>query len=273
MRPPPQIGNAQWFIFEDMFADRHVVQGAGADTAPAITKQPEDLVVVAGGAAEFRVTATGNPAPSYQWRRQGTNLAGATLPMLTLSNVQPADAGEYSVLVSNRAGEVLSRAATLQVTIPTLPPAIVQQPASQTVAAGTRVTFQVTAEGAPPLMFQWSKDGTDLAGRTDATLVIEAVRPEDAGTYRVRVDNAVGTALSEGAVLTVTAAEPIRLSVVRAEERLLFVWTGGTPPFRLRARGEVSSGPWSPLLETTNRMAEFTLTNPSPAALFFVVED
>lgn len=273
VRPPPQVGNALWFISEDMFADRHVVGGAGSDTPPSITGQPEDLSVVAGGSAVFRVTATGNPAPTYQWRRQGTNLVGATLPVLTLTNVQMDDAGDYSVLVSNRAGDRLSRAARLLVTLPPSAPVIVEQPQTQTVIAGERVIFRVVTTGEPPFTYQWSKDDENLPGQISDTLVIDAAYPENAGTYRVRVSNAGGTTTSDPAVLAVNAAAPVRLSVTLAAERLLFAWSGGTPPFRLLSRGEAASGPWTLLLETSGRAAELALTNPAPAALFFVIED
>ena len=55
---------------------------------------------------------------SYQWRFNGTNIAGATGTSLTLSNVQPAQAGSYSVRVTNAFGAVTSQVATLTVLVP-----------------------------------------------------------------------------------------------------------------------------------------------------------
>lgn len=46
-----------------------------------------------GANVSFGVTASGSPAPAYQWRKNGTNLAGATLASLSLTNVQAGDAG------------------------------------------------------------------------------------------------------------------------------------------------------------------------------------
>jgi hypothetical protein len=61
------------------------------------------------------VSATGVPAPAYQWRFNGTNLAGATGASFTRTNAQYADAGSYSVLITNVAGSILSSDAALSI--------------------------------------------------------------------------------------------------------------------------------------------------------------
>jgi hypothetical protein len=87
-------------------------------TAPSIITQPASLAVLAGSNATFAATAAGTPPLSYQWRFNGTNLAGATSTSLTLANVQPAQAGNYSVRVTNTFGSVISSNALLTVTLP-----------------------------------------------------------------------------------------------------------------------------------------------------------
>jgi hypothetical protein len=91
---------------------------AGAATAPFFTQQPSPQSVVAGGNVTFTVTAGGSPPPTFQWRRNSTNIAGATNASLTLSNVQPSDAGDYSVVIANSAGNLPSNNAALVVTPP-----------------------------------------------------------------------------------------------------------------------------------------------------------
>jgi hypothetical protein len=92
------------------------------DLAPAlgvaIRTQPRSLIVSDGSPASFSVTAEGN-APVYQWRKNGTDLSGATGSTLSLTNVTAADAGQYTVFVTNSLNQVTSEAATLTV-IPTL---------------------------------------------------------------------------------------------------------------------------------------------------------
>ncbi len=83
-------------------------------TAPAITTQPVSASVVAGAAVSFRVVASGSGL-SYQWLKDGITLASATGASLSLSAVSTADAGSYTVTVSNSAGAVTSSAAVLTV--------------------------------------------------------------------------------------------------------------------------------------------------------------
>jgi hypothetical protein len=99
-------------------ADNLVVEVPATNYPPAITRQPESQVAEPGGSVEFAVQAGASPAASYQWRFNGTNLSGATSAVVQLANVQPSNAGDYSVGVSNAFGIVTSTAATLTVVQP-----------------------------------------------------------------------------------------------------------------------------------------------------------
>ena len=83
------------------------------DVAPTITTQPANLAVAAGGDAVFAIAAHGTEALSYQWRLNRANLAGANGPVLKLAAVSQANAGHYSVVVSNAAGTVTSQEAKI----------------------------------------------------------------------------------------------------------------------------------------------------------------
>lgn len=82
---------------------------------PAITAAPQPRIANVGENVTFSVTAIGTPVLGYQWRRNGAILPGQTAAALALNNVQPADAGGYSVTVSNAAGVVTSLPAPLAV--------------------------------------------------------------------------------------------------------------------------------------------------------------
>jgi PKD repeat protein len=71
--------------------------------------------VTAGASVTFTVTAQGRPAPSFQWRFNGSAINGASSASLNLTNLQIADAGNYTVTVTNNAGSVTSNAASLTV--------------------------------------------------------------------------------------------------------------------------------------------------------------
>jgi hypothetical protein len=87
-----------------------------APVAPQITTQPADTTASAGDTATFLVLATGSPTPTYQWRRNGSPIAGATSASYTTPTLTTADSGAlYSVVVTNSQGSVTSRDATLTV--------------------------------------------------------------------------------------------------------------------------------------------------------------
>ncbi len=89
--------------------------GGGGDSpavpavAPLITSQPANATVTEGNTAQFSVAATGTAPLTYQWRRNGAVIAGATAaafvtPVLTIAD----NATQYSVVVANTAGSVTS---------------------------------------------------------------------------------------------------------------------------------------------------------------------
>jgi len=94
----------------------------GPPTAPFITRQPVSQTVTQGANVTFTVAAGGATPLSYQWKLESTDLAGATASVLALTNVSFADAGDYSVTITNVAGLTSSAPATLTVTPAPAPP-------------------------------------------------------------------------------------------------------------------------------------------------------
>lgn len=176
-----------------------------ASAAPKITSQPAGVTVNAGATVTFTVGATGVPAPTYQWRKNGTAITGSTATTLTLQNVQAADAASYDVVVTNSSGSVQSQPARLILVAGDQAPVITSQPVDQTALLGHGVTFAVVANGVPDVTYQWSKNGTAIQGATAASLTIPAVQSTDAGSYSVVVTNRAGSATSRAATLRVIA--------------------------------------------------------------------
>lgn len=184
----------------------NVASYASTDAAPSITQQPISQTGTVGGSVTFNVTATGSPIPSYQWQKNGVALSGAISPQLSIPSLTSSDAANYTVVVTNTAGSITSNAATLTVSrsAPTATvPVISTQPATQSAAAGSSVTFTVTANGSPAPTYQWRKDGVAIGGATSSALTLNSVTTANAGTYAVVVTNSAGSATSSGAVLTV----------------------------------------------------------------------
>lgn len=210
----------------------------GITVAPFITTQPASQSVTAGASVSFTVAATGTAPLSYQWRLNGANLAGATSATLTLSAVTTANAGTYTVLISNAAGSVTSAGAVLTVNAAAVPPTITLNPAGQTVTAGATVTFTVAATGTAPLSYQWQKNGVAIPGATAATLTFSSVTTADTGTYAVVVRNVAGSVTSAYAILTVNPApaapsittQPVSQTVTAGASVSFSVTATGTAP-------------------------------------------
>ncbi|MDB6112097.1 MAG: Immunoglobulin I-set domain protein [Pedosphaera sp.] len=84
--------------------------------APVISTQPQSAALFQGRTAGFNIVASGDAPLSYQWRRNGGNISGATTPVLTINNVTAAtDAANYDIVVGNIAGSITSSVATLTV--------------------------------------------------------------------------------------------------------------------------------------------------------------
>ncbi len=162
-------------------------QGAGL---PAITGQPASAVIATGSNTVLSVVANGID-PAYQWYKDGAPVADATAATYTATA-----AGTYYVVVTDPAGTISSANATVTVTDG---PAIVTQPRSATILAGTSQTLEVEATGAG-LSYQWHKDGTAIAGATSATY-----DATETGTYDVVVTNAAGSVASSSATIAVSA--------------------------------------------------------------------
>ena len=183
-------------------SDKATLTVTPAPVAPAITTQPISQAVAAGQTASFSVVATGTEPLTYQWKKNGSNIAGATS-----STYKPVSSGElngakFSVVVSNSVGTVTSNEAVLSDV------AISVQPAAQSVVAPATASFSVTAAGTGTLTYQWKKDGTNIAGATSSTYTTPAtVIGDDGALFTVEVSNGVGSAVTSSSARLSAFAE------------------------------------------------------------------
>lgn len=119
---------------------------AEPDPKPVMALPPQGRSTLAGGNAVLGVIATGGEPMHYQWRLNGVEVTGATNSVLILNNVAPAQAGAYSVVVSNAYGMTTSASANLSVTVPA---------PSQLAAIGlqTNGEFRLTLTGTPGVRY------------------------------------------------------------------------------------------------------------------------
>jgi alpha-tubulin suppressor-like RCC1 family protein len=166
-----------------------------------LTSQPQDTTTFLGSSITLRVDAEGLGPLSYQWHFNGEDVKGATNNALTLSNVQYARAGRYSVTVGNPLGSVTSSTAALQV----VPILITRPPLDQVMFLGGTVTLDMEAQSSEPLSYQWSFNGTDLPGMNQSHLVVTNVSYDRSGMYTVAMRNSSAETNSTQALLSVVS--------------------------------------------------------------------
>lgn len=199
---PVQAGDSGAVNMQHMavIKDFLIPASAANTNPPSITTQPLSQTNALGGNVTLTVIANGATPLAYQWRHYGTNLSGATSASLLLSNVQPSNAGDYTVVVTNAFGSITSAIATLTVNAS---PVINSPPQSLAVNAGANAAFTVTAAGGTPLYYQWRFAGNDILGATNSSYTRSNAQPADAGNYTVVVTNYAGSVTSAIAALTV----------------------------------------------------------------------
>ena len=169
---------------------------------PAISTQPASQTVMAGQTATFMVALTGSVPLTYQWRKNGVNIPGASGSSYTTPATTIADnSATFGVVITNIAGGVTSSAAILTVDAP---PTMTTPPAAQSIVAGRTATFMVSATGSIPLTYQWQKNGVNIPSATGSSYTTPTTTISDDGEqFSVVVGNTFGVATSNGVTLTV----------------------------------------------------------------------
>ncbi len=188
-----QAGTGSWFFDIDNFAIYSI-------NTPVISTQPKSITVDANTPATFSVVASGKPPLTYQWQFNGANLPGATNASYSLPNAQPANAGQYGVIVSNNDGPTPSSPANLAInTLPTISTQLI----SEIADPGASVTLTAGATGGRPLTYLWFRDAAFLGATTANATTLANLKPSDAGNYSFVVTNVYGAVTSSPTPLTV----------------------------------------------------------------------
>ena len=214
------------------------VQPAPAD--PTITVQPADQTVAAGQSARFSVTATTismSPLPlTYQWRKNGQNMAGATTASLTFPLAVPTDCGAlFSVVVTSSIGTVTSSGAMLTVLPAAGAPIVLAPTGRQRVVEKQSGHFTVNAwSPTAPMTYQWQRSTyatpwINIAGATAAVYDTPPAALTDTATaYRCVVSNAAGSAAAMADFLLVFAVAKAPNDITSE----LTAWARPGVPFR-----------------------------------------
>jgi enediyne biosynthesis protein E4 len=180
-----------------------------------ITGQPAGATLEVGSTFTCSVVVSNSTSVTYQWYCNDQPLPGKTIFGLTITNIQPSDAGDYWVVVANPwCGSQTSQTARLDVVH--FPPGFTQQPASAGVELGSPFTCSVLATGRPPLFYQWCFQGAALPGKTTTNLFFSSFQSSNVGEYFVVVTNVWGAATSQVATLTGVVAGVSFINVVNS---------------------------------------------------------
>ncbi len=189
--PPSGLTNVQAVAFGDTFA--LALRNNPGDAPAAITTQPSAQAAFLGTSVTFSVVANGTPSPTFQWRKDGVPLSGATSASYTISSVTSGSAGSFDVVVSNYLASVTSTAVPLVIATN---PLVAAFPAPrQVVSLGSTLTLAASVTGATS--YQWKRNGFPIAGATSATYTAANATPaRDNGWYQLVATNAAGSTTS-----------------------------------------------------------------------------
>jgi hypothetical protein len=218
---------------------------------PNVTSAPQETIAPLGATASFTVAATGSPSLSYQWKKGGQAITGATSATLTIASVNASDVGNYSVVVSDSAvagSTVETPAVGLTTTSTAIAPVIQTQPVNlyTTPYPVPFYVFSVSATGSPnQFAYQWQRDGVDIPGATSSVLNFPAgASASDVGTYTVRVSNSAGSVTSTSVTLILMSGagtiSPDRYPTITTAPHDVTVAPGASASFTAGATGSAS---------------------------------
>ncbi|XP_076264307.1 obscurin isoform X15 [Rhynchophorus ferrugineus] len=192
-------------------------------TPPTLAKKLDrNLDVNEGEKLELRAKIGGSPKPKALWYKDGepispddANIKTALLPdgtvKLTIENCKPSDSGAYKLVVKNANGEVASLCA-VAVAPKQRRPKFLKCFKDQKVPLGQELKLEAKVEAYPPPEIKWLKDGVPVRAGPNVhleshpdgrvALVVDVMKPENAGKYELKVTNKLGEAVGDATITT-----------------------------------------------------------------------
>jgi alpha-tubulin suppressor-like RCC1 family protein len=215
-----------------------------SDGSPLLTQQPVGGAFYTGRPLYLKARASGTSPVTYQWRRDGIDIPGATNEVLAIPSLASSDQGLYDVVASNSLGVAVSAAVPVSVR-DGAPFFAAQMPATQTNDLSARVIIGPSIGGSGPLQYQWFLNGEPMPGATGEELRFDPASAADSGSYTLFVSNALGSALSAPLKLKLS---PLRtwgylpVAPPSAASNIVSITGGSWGYFALRSDGMPVSG-------------------------------
>ncbi len=200
---------------------------------PRIRSAPYSRTVGEGNNLSLSANVSGTPTLTYQWKKDGTNIPLANNSSLSISNFSSSNVGAYTLTVTNDYGTVTSPAAQLDLLADTAP-IITSHPASFAISSTDAwVSLNVGTYSSSTVTYQWSKDGSLIAGATGNYYYPSG--SDRTGSYTVTVTNSAGSVTSQPAIITV--ANIPTGPAVTTQPTDVTVYAGETATFSIIAEG------------------------------------
>lgn len=219
--------------------------------SPTITQliQAAPQTVCAGGSFTVSFLANGTDL-NYEWRRNGFPVGAPSLPTLTITNAQVANAGNYFCIITNPCGSVQTGFVQVDVVEPVT---VVTQPMPQSVCTGAPLTLNLLLSD-PGWEVHWRKDGQPIPGAISQTYFIASTVSGDAGSYDVVYDRGCGEVSTASVQVNVSGGAPSitqnpeNLTVCPGEPASFSVSAVGATGFQWRRNGNPIDGATSATL-------------------------
>lgn len=186
--------------------------GLNLYAATVITTAPTGKKVCEGAKETLTVTATGGGTMTYQWKKDGQDIAGATASSYEIASMDAASAGSYTVVATGACGPVSASANIVYSTKPTV---TLPEPA-ETIKSGAKLSLSVNASEDGTTSYKWFLNGTALtdANATNREYIKFNVTNADAGKYHCEVTNDCGTTKSAEIDVKVTLTTSVNETII-----------------------------------------------------------
>ena len=178
--------------------------------ATQITSGLSNTKVCDGTKATMSVTAVGGGNMTYQWKKDGQNIAGATSATYEIASMTSADAGDYTVEATGACGTVSSTATVAFSTKPTI---VVAKPVVD-AKTGDKIVLTVNANEDGATSYKWFFNGTEIPGATTNEFVKFNASNADAGKYYCEVTNLCGSSKSDEMTVAVKLSTSVDESII-----------------------------------------------------------
>jgi hypothetical protein len=186
--------------------------GLNLYAATQITTAPVGKKVCEGTKETLTVTATGGGTMTYQWKKDGQDIAGATASSYEIASMDAASAGSYTVVATGACGSVSASANIVYSTKPTV---TLPTPA-ETIKSGAKLSLSVNANEDGVTTYKWFLNGTALTdpNATNREYIKFNVTNADAGKYHCEVTNDCGTTKSGEIDVKVTLTTSVDETII-----------------------------------------------------------